>query len=278
MVWMRAQFLAFAVQLPWIGNSALLPLARQLQSAAIIPAILIFTVLLASRFRRVRDERDDLTSEMDAARAVQRMLVREHAVQVPGYTLEAAYLPSKDVSGDFYQILPADDGSLLVVVGDVSGKGLEAAMLGAAVMGALGDLASRQPADVLAHLNRSLRGKTRGGFVTCCCALFYADGRAEVANAGHIPPYLDGREVEVDPGPPLGIAEDATYETAAVSAALNAVTFLSDGVLEATNAKGEMLGFERLAALTIQPARDIANEAERWGQEDDITVVKVAYA
>ena len=169
-------------------------------------------------------------------------------------------------------------GSLLVVVGDVSGKGLDAAMLVATIVGAVRNEDSRELAVVLARLNRLLTSPSRGGFVTCCCALFSLDGSVQISNAGHISPYIEGREIETVPSPPLGIVDGVEYETTIIPAGSGTMTFLSDGVLEATDTHGEMLGFERLAALTVKPAREIANEAERWGQEDDITVVKVAYA
>ena len=114
--------------------------------------------------------------------------------------------------------------------------------------------------------------------MTCCCALFRADGTVEIANAGHISPYLNGHDVEVDSGPPLGLIEDVSWPVTPVQAGTSAMTFFSDGVPEATNAQGEMLGFDRLGDLSVKPAGEIATEAERWGQEDDITVVQVAYA
>ena len=274
-VWMLAQWLQIALQLPWIGNPSFRPLAAQIQTAASLPVILVFFVMLASRFQRVQVERDDLTSEMQAARAVQRMLVPERLDPVAGFTIDTAYLPSKEVSGDFYQLLSAADGSLLVVVADVSGKGLEAGMVGAAVIGGLGDLASRQPIDVLTHLNRALKDKTRGGFVTCGCALFLADGSVEIANAGHIPPYLDGRELEVPCGPPLGIFEDAEYESATVATGSGTITFVSDGVVEAENAQRELFGFDRTRDISSKPTQEIADAAKAWGQNDDITVVTV---
>ena len=275
-IWMLAVSVSPLVQFPWIGNLLLLPLARQLHSATILPVMLTFTVILASRFRRVQVERDDLTLEMQAARAVQRMLVPERPEPVPGFAIDAAYLPSKEVSGDFYQLLPAADGSLLVVVGDVSGKGLEAGMVGAAVVGALGDLASRRPADVLTHLNRALMDKTRGGFVTCGCALFRADGSVEISNAGHVPPYLNGCESEVPHGPPLGIFGDAEYECAVLSPGSGTITYVSDGVVEAANASGELFGFERTRQISGKSAVEIAEAARAWGQNDDITVLTVA--
>ena len=114
--------------------------------------------------------------------------------------------------------------------------------------------------------------------MTCCCALFHADGNVEIANAGHISPYRNGREIELEPGPPLGLTGDVEYVVKVTDAGSGAMTFFSDGVVEAKNGTGELLGFERLAALSVKPAQEIAKEAEHWGQEDDITVVQVAYA
>ena len=269
--------LAGVILLVWV-NTFDLPLVPFGNFAGLVAGMMFnvfYTVVIALRFRRVNDEHQSLKHEMRSAREVQRRLVPE-APSLPGFRIDAAYVPAQEVGGDFYQLLPGKDGSLLVVVGDVSGKGLDAAMVVAAAVGALGDLSSRRPEEVLAHLNRSLAGKTRGGFVTCCCALFGAEGTVMIANAGHIPPYMRGRELELVPGPPLGIVEDAEYDSATFSTGADAITFLSDGVLEATNAQGELLGFERLAGLSAKPAGEIAKEAERWGQEDDITVVQVA--
>jgi len=265
-------------QLPWIGKLSDLDALGNFESVIMIPVTLCFVILLTVRTRRTEQRQTALQLDMDAAREMQRRLVPERIEEIPGFRIETAYLPAKEVGGDFYQFLPANDGSLLVVVGDVSGKGLDAAMLVAVIIGALGDGDRREPAAVLSRLNGRLIGKTRGGFVTCCCALFRADGTVEIANAGHIPPYMQGCELELAAGPPLGIIEDACYESTTLPSGTGAITFFSDGVVEATSGTGELLGFERLAGLSVKPAREIAGEAERWGQEDDITVVQVAYA
>jgi serine phosphatase RsbU (regulator of sigma subunit) len=86
-----------------------------------------------------------------------------------------------------------------------------------------------------------------------------------IANAGHISPYLNGREVQLENNLPLGIAAQTSYSETAIQTA-GTVTFLSDGVVEARDAKGELLGFERMAALTARPAAEIADAAQRWGQ------------
>jgi phosphoserine phosphatase RsbU/P len=118
-------------------------------------------------------------------------------------------------------------------------------------------------------------GKTGGGFITAGCARFFPDGRLLVANAGHLSPYLDGKELPVEPGLLLGIVADGTYGESTFATSGRTVTWLSDGVLEAQSPSGELLGFERMAALTVKPAAEIADAAQRWGQEDDITVLTV---
>ena len=162
-------------------------------------------------------------------------------------------------------------------MGDVSGKGLDAAMLVAVVLGSLVNETHRSPASLLAYLNRAVMGRTGGGFITACCARLYPDGRIVLANAGHISPYLDGRELQLENGLPLGISADAAYSETEIQTD-GALTFISDGVVEARDARGELLGFERVAVLTAQTASKIADAAQRWGQEDDITVLTVARA
>ena len=95
-------------------------------------------------------------------------------------------LPSRQRSGrDFFQVRPGDDGSLLIVIGDVSGKGLKAAMTVSAIVGALRGCALRTPVEVLAYLNSALHGQV-SGFFTCCAALIEAEGKVRIANAGAI--------------------------------------------------------------------------------------------
>jgi serine phosphatase RsbU (regulator of sigma subunit) len=111
--------------------------------------------------------------------------------------------------------------------------------------------------------------------VTCLCALFEPGGRLRVANAGHISPYVDSTELAVENGLPLGIVSGDSYADSSFLLGEKTVTLLSDGVLEARDAKGELLGFECMAALTSRPAAEIADAARKWGQEDDITVLTV---
>ena len=239
--------------------------------------LFVFTMLIVlyRRFRNDQLRQSQIDEDLAAARRIQNMLLNTGPAQTPNFTVEAAYLPAREVGGDFHQEIASPDGSLLVVVGDVSGKGLPAAMLVSTVIGALGDLASRRPADVLSHLNRALAGRTPGGFVTCCCALLTSDGQAVLANAGHIPPYLGETPVELESGLPLGVVPSAEFVERSSTLDGRGLTFISDGVLEAAGAQGELFGFDRTAAIATRPAHEIAEAARAWGQNDDITVVTV---
>lgn len=113
-------------------------------------------------------------------------------------------------------------------------------------------------------------------FATCLCARIYRDGVMEIANAGHLSPYRDGREMELPPGLPLGVVHGMTYERATFQLQQgDRLIFLSDGVVEAANERGELFGFERTQQVSNEPARYIAQTAKRFGQNDDITVVSV---
>jgi hypothetical protein len=220
-------------------------------------SLVFIVVLLVVLYLRYRDEQDRQAASDESP---------------AGFDVRAVYRPAQEVGGDFYRTELLEDGSLLVVVGDVSGKGLDAALLVAAVLGGLAVEKQRNPAQLLEDLNKAVTGRTGGGFITACCARFFRDGRVEIANAGHISPYIDGREVQLENGLPLGISTHAGYSKTEIQTN-RTVTFLSDGVVEARDTKGELLGFDRTAALTTKTATEIADAAQRWGQEDDITVL-----
>jgi hypothetical protein len=250
------------------------------QLFAILSYLAVGAVLVL-RFARSARQEQRLRTEMEAARRVQGQLVPVDLPQLKAFTFEAAYRAASEVGGDFYQVFPRSDGSALVLVGDVSGKGLRAAMLGTLIVGAAGALAQENldAAEMLDRLNRQLCGRTDGGFATCLCALLAPDGALTIANAGHLPPYQNGRELNAEPSLPLGIVTEAAYrETHARLAPGEVLTFLSDGVVEAQSASGELFGFERTREISTQCAEDIADAAQRFGQEDDITVLTVTFA
>jgi hypothetical protein len=239
--------------------------------------IFVVLVVLYLRYRDEQARQAAAAQNLEAARRMQEQLLATSDESPAGFDVTAVYRPAQEVGGDFYRTELLEDGSLLVVVGDVSGKGLDAALLVAAVLGGLAVEKQRSPAHLLEDLNKAVTGRTGGGFITACCARFFPDGRVEIANAGHISPYTDGRELQLENGLPLGISPHAGYSQTEIQTS-GTVTFLSDGVLEARDAKGELLGFDRMAALTRKPAAEIADAAQHWGQEDDITVLTVARA
>ena len=251
------------------------PLAVDIRAIAQALFVFITWIVLYLRYREEQLRQVALEQDMASARRMQEQLLGGSAPRVPGFDLAAVYLPAQEVGGDFYRTVPLHDGSLLVIVGDVSGKGLDAAMLVAAVLGSLANEVERSPGSLLAYLNHAVTGRTGGGFITACCARFHPDGKVVIANAGHISPYLSGCELQLENGLPLGISTDAEYLESEIVTS-GSVTFMSDGVVEARDSKGELLGFERMAALTSKTAAEIAEAAQRWGQEDDITVLTVS--
>jgi Stage II sporulation protein E (SpoIIE) len=219
-----------------------------------------------------------LEGELAAAREIQQVILPEQVEAVPGFNVDSVYQPAQQVGGDFFQVLPAGEGGLLVVVGDVAGKGLPAAMLVSVLVGAIRGVAAytKDPAELLASLNERLMGRTRGGFSTALVARIAADGSVTIANAGHLSPYLDGREIELQGALPLGVVKNAAYQVTHFHLPQGSrLTFYSDGVIEAQNAKGELFGFERGRAISTQPAAAIVEAARQFGQEDDITVVTI---
>ena len=288
--------LSYLAQVHWIPDRFaavtfhLGPVEFSISTIAFMVFLSSVMAVILYRFVRVIQDEQRSNAEIAAARSVQSMLIPTELPKSRNFMLESAYLPVNGVGGDFFQVLPLKDDSLLIVVGDVSGKGLQAAMNSSTLVGALRNELSYEPATVLEHLNRVLLGagygETRNGsndagpsFATCLCARAFPDGRFVIANAGHLGPYHDGRELEIPPGLPLGVIPNVDYEQ--VMYRLNQgdrLVFLSDGVVEATNAEGELFGFERTQQVSNEPARYIAQTAKHFGQTDDITVVSLYIA
>jgi hypothetical protein len=250
----------------------------QISDVGSVVFLVAIGIVMFFRFTRVSREQARSAAELEAAREIQRRLVPAILPLVEGYRIESAYLPAQEVGGDFYQVLEQRDGAHLIVVGDVSGKGLKAAMTGTLAIGAVRSLAGDGlgPAELLTRLNRQLAQEPDGGFITCVCMRVSRNGRVVIANAGHPSPYCNGAEIDLDGDLPLGIAEDVTYtETEFSLEAGETLTLLSDGVVEARIASGELFGFERTCSISTQSAEKIAAAAQRFGQEDDITVLTV---
>jgi hypothetical protein len=257
------------------GNSfSIETLLRTLLFLSIVYAVYHYTIGYQRR-------QTNLERELQNARELQQILVPETLPSIPGFTLTSAYRPAQEVGGDFFQIIPLEgpqEGSTLIVLGDVSGKGLKAAMTVSLIVGAIRTLAkfAPQPAQMLAEINHRLHGRLQDGFATCVVLLLHPDGSCLVSSAGHPPPFLNRRELELAGALPLGLDPDTTYQQVEVQ--LHQGDYFSlytDGLLEARKPSGELYGFERLQVLfgTRPSASQASQEAVAFGQEDDITVL-----
>jgi hypothetical protein len=239
---------------------------------------LIFTIAREQFLERERQARIEL--EVKSAREVQQILVPEEAPAIPGLSIASVYRPAEEVGGDFFQVVATADGGALIALGDVSGKGLKAAMTVALIVGTLRTLAdyTQSPAEILLGLNRRLLGRTDGGFATCVIARIDPGGSTTLSNAGHLAPYREGKELPVNGSLPLGVAADAAYdELVFLLHEGETLTFYTDGILEARNPAGELYGFDRVSALvgSDRTIEQMVEEARSFGQQDDITVFRV---
>ena len=236
--------------------------------------MLAIVIIIFVRFLRIHRDRERASSELAAARSVQELMIPQERLKTPGFEVDSIYNPANEVGGDFFHVESTPDGGLLVVIGDVAGKGLKAAMNVSMLMGALRRIPERSPAKILQSLNRVLVDSD--SFTTCQAAWFGPDGDLVVANAGHLPPYLNTQEIRLPGGLPLGVLTDITYEEVRLYLHPgDRLLLMSDGVVEARHSSGELFGFERVHNLSNQSAFYIADAAREFGQEDDITVLTV---
>ncbi len=247
---------------------------------------LIFVVALLAflirRFASSRAQEERYSADLEAARTLQHVLIPETLPSIPGLDISIAYHPAQEVGGDFYQILSLPvtaanaQSDTLIVIGDVAGKGLPAAMTVSMLVGALRSIVetTRSPAEILAGLNRRLVGRG-SGFTTCLAMRLSSSGNLILANAGHLAPYRNGQEILTSPALPLGLDPSAVFAEETYRLAQgDRLTLLTDGVPEATSHK-ELFGFERTAEISASPAGAIAEAALHFGQADDITVLSI---
>lgn len=233
----------------------------------------------------------ELEQELALARDIQQGLLLEAAPRLAGWELSAVSLPARDLGGDLYDFLPLGDGWHGIMIGDVSGKGLPAALRMAVARTVFRHEARRDhlPAPTLAAVNRGVLTEIPQGMVTMLYAqLNVRGGELRLANAGHtFPLIVNGSVQEIElSGLPLGVDMESDYEEAA--AVLNygdSVVLYTDGVIEAENGLGEYFGYERLECLVdanwnLKPRALVAlllHELRAWSggrtQSDDITIV-----
>jgi hypothetical protein len=245
-----------------------------------VTQVAVLAIVILRFARKSRDE-ERYKNELEAARIVQQVLVPAENPAIRGFAIEAVYRPAGQVGGDFYQIIPTASGGVLVAIGDVSGKGMPAAMTVSLLVGTFRTLAhyTQSPGEILRAMNQRMLARSKDGFTTCLVIRVDADGMMTAANAGHLVPYLGGNEVPLDSSLPLGLNGDSTYAETVLALPPGAqLTLLTDGVIEAQSPAKELFGFDRATALSTDAAEEIASAAQRFGQEDDITVLTLTFA
>jgi phosphoserine phosphatase RsbU/P len=249
------------------------PIPIHVASLADYTSVLAILIIIFGRFLRILRDQERATNELAAARTVQELLIPQEKLATPGFEVESVYSPANEVGGDFFHIQTAE-GGMLIVIGDVAGKGLKAAMNVSLIMGAIRHTEERSPAKILISLNQVLVGTQ--SFTTCQAVWFGTNGEMVVANAGHLPPYLNSQEIALPGGLPLGVIAEVDYEESRFYLHPgDRVLLLSDGVVEARQPSGELFGFDRLRNFSQQSAFYLAEAAKAFGQQDDITVLTV---
>jgi serine phosphatase RsbU (regulator of sigma subunit)/pSer/pThr/pTyr-binding forkhead associated (FHA) protein len=236
--------------------------------------------------------KERLDQELAIARTIQqRLLPREPR---PSTFLQLAYLsiPCREVGGDYYDVIELPDRRLALVIADVCGKGVSAALLSATLQGALeaGLQWGQGVAGVAHQLNHYLRQHTESNiFATVFCGVLGPDGRFEFVNAGHVPPFwLHGERVEAlsAENVPLGLYEREAYRARQIQLTPGDLLVLyTDGIMDATNSRGETYGRERLklvaasfrqdslTSLSHAVLKDVRDFTQDAFQEDDISLV-----
>ena len=246
-----------------------------------LTSLALFAAIIFAVYRHILEQqarRTVLEQELQSAREIQHVLIPETLPSLDRFAITSAYTPAQEVGGDFFQILPEASGSTIVALGDVSGKGLKAAMNVSMIVGAMRAQAgsTSSPAEMLSGLNRCLVGRMQGGFATAIILRLDPDGTVTWASAGHLPPFLNGQEFPLDSALPLGLVAGGTYsETTLHLNSGDQLSVYTDGLLEARNPAGELFGFDRLHQLfaTRPTAQQASEAAVAFGQDDDITVL-----
>lgn len=247
-----------------------------------ILSLLIITVMLLIRFVRSQRLQEQWKLEIEQARSIQHVLIPEQLPSIKGLRIRSEYHPAREVGGDFFQILPlGDDGTVIVVVGDVTGKGLQAGMLVALIVGAIQTAVqqSTDPARILAILNDQLTGREHSS-ATCEILRISASGAVTMAHAGHLPPYLNGNEVQMEGALPLGMISGVDFPSQSLQLQPgDELTLMSDGIAEAQDSHGRLFGFDRVHEMMNKraTAEEVAAAAQSFGQVDDITVLQVQW-
>lgn len=244
-----------------------------------------FILMLMRRTVRGQVRLGAVESELATARKIQMSIIPRTPPSVNGIDIATVYTPATEVAGDFYDFIAVDDDHLGILVADVSGHGVPAALVASMLKIALATQSSfaASPSVLLANLHALFRGKLERQHITAAYAYLSSDGSILVASAGHPPPLIRRASGVVEELPTQGsvLARFSSFDAPSVSATLgrgDSFLIYTDGVTEALSRAEEMWGEERLrAAFSASDNVDaIAREVARWtgGQlTDDVTLV-----
>jgi sigma-B regulation protein RsbU (phosphoserine phosphatase) len=211
----------------------------------------------ARLYQEVAERERRLEQDLEAARELQRVLLPDGAPEIEGLEAQVRLRPAREISGDIYDVVERQDGSVVVAFGDVSGKGAAAALYGGLVSGLLRTLAPRRrrPAELLRALNEALvERKVEARYVTLFVLLWNPSTRQMVmANAGALPPMIcRNREIlklRIE-GVPLGLLDAREYEEVTFDTRPgDTVVLYSDGITDHMNNAGDEFGRGRLAQI-----------------------------
>jgi len=252
-----------------------------LGSLSTILSLLIITVMLLRRFITAQRAKEQWKLEIAQARHIQQVLIPNELPHLNELHVDSEYRPVREVGGDFFQIVPnKKDGTSLIVFGDVTGKGLQAGMLVALIVGAIRSAAQHDndPQHMLEVLNEQLVERESAS-ATCMILRFSPGGAVNLANAGQLPPYLNGIEMQIEGALPLGVVSGMDFPVTSFNLEPgDSLLMMSDGVVEAQNEQGELFGFDRIEQMLRNPnttTGEIATAAQKFGQTDDILVLRV---
>jgi sigma-B regulation protein RsbU (phosphoserine phosphatase) len=212
-------------------------------------------------FEEGRESQLRMQNDLETAREIQRQLLPTGAREIPGLDLATAYIPARELGGDFYDLLPYGIGRLGIALGDVSGKGTAAALYGSLAIGILREVVNERqgsPAEMLDILNtRLLAARLDARFIAMHFAVYDAALRElSISNAGGTLPLLirDRQVTEINvTGVPLGLLPEIEYDEITLSLLPGDVIVLaSDGIHESTNKDLEEYGSDRLKSLLAQ--------------------------
>ncbi len=243
-------------------------------------SLLLITVMVSRRFLHSERKKEQWKLEIEQARNVQQVLIPDQLPEIAGFSIQSEYRPAREVGGDFFQIIPGQaEGSVSIVLGDVTGKGVQAGMLVALIVGAIRTEVQHgvAPEMILQGVNDQM-SERKGVSATCVMLSIDPDGTVTLANAGHLAPYLNGKEMEMEGALPLGVIGGMDFPVMKFQMQPgDSLVMMSDGIAEAQNAAGALFGFERVHELMSRQisAAELATEAQNFGQEDDILVLRV---